>query len=177
MPITVSINKYHVCYLFGIPIIWFAVAAFVTPDYADRIYLFAVAPAVWMVLFVEPLELTMNHFLYGGLAGISLVGPVLLLFKIKLRTAIIISLITTLALWLFFAMAFSHTPENIAREHTVNGMHTGITPAKVTMAWLACCFNFSLCLIPILAVPLKLLVMLKNKLTLQRQDTKQKTKG
>ena len=152
----------RICYLFGIPLVWFLVVI-TLPPYVDKVYVFAVAPAVWMLIFVEGYEMTAQHFLFGGLVGISLVGPVLLAFKIKLRTAITTWLITTFVLWMLFSCVFSNAANNIAREHTVSGMCNNLTSGKVVFSWLLCSFNFSLCLVPIFTIPAKLLVLLTNK--------------
>jgi hypothetical protein len=137
-----SIVKNKLFYFIALPLVWFIIAIITANSYANRAWLLSVAPAVWIVLFKEPRSIAFHEFLFGGLAGIFVVCFVLFKIKIKPRIILISSVVTTFVLWIALRV--------FASKGTL------IKVPWVVCVWFLCCFNFSLCLLPFLALPIKM---------------------
>jgi len=135
--------KNKLCFLLVLPLVWFVITITINPTMADRAYLLAVAPSAWLFFFESPLSVTTRQMQFSGLPLMFLVGLVLFKLKMKPHVMIISSLVITFILWTAL-LAFASEG-------------TAIRVPGALMAWLLCCFNFSLCLLPFFALPVKLI--------------------
>ena len=135
-------------FLLGLPLVWFVVAIITARPCAGKAYALAAAPSVWLLLFKSGISLTPQQMQFAGLPAMFLVGFLLLKFKMKPRVIIIYSIVTTFILW--FALL------GLASQGA------GIKIPWAVPVWLLCCFNLSLCLLPLFAFPIKLLSKLRK---------------
>ena len=144
-------NKFF--FLLALPVVWLLITFITTNDYAGRVGLFAVAPSVWLLLFIPPLKVTLHQMQFGGLAIMFIIGFLLLMLKVKPHAAFKTSLITTAVIfWLLLII--------LACQAAI------LNPLRV-IVWLFCCFNLSLCLLPLIALSVKLFA-LKTKIQIDR---------
>lgn len=141
--------KERLFYLLGLPLVWLLVAVFSFQPGVDRIYLLAVAPSAWLFMFVDPLKVTMLQLQTAAFPLMFIVGLVLLKLKIRPRETIISTFFLTFVLWLVLVIAVSKG--------------TAIRNPNASFLWFFCCFNFSLCLLPFFALPIKIIIWLKNR--------------
>ena len=142
-------------FLLALPLTWFVVAMITDYSIADKVYLLAVAPSAWLILFEKPLSITTLQMQFAGLPVMFLIGFILFKLKMKPRTAIISSVIITFILWFTVAILASRG--------------TAIKVPGALVIWIFCCFNFSLCLLPFLTLPnllLRVLLFLRGLILL-----------
>jgi len=125
-------------FLVGLPLAWFVTALIAEQFHPDRFYLVAVLPSAWLALFGDFFSHTIPEMRTAGLPTMILVGLILLLLKMTPRAAIISSIVLALVLWGAFLMFAWET--------------RAIRASGAPFAWFLCCFDLSLCLLPILAL-------------------------
>jgi hypothetical protein len=143
--------KNKLFFLLVLPLAWFAVALISEQSAADKLYVLAVAPSMWLFFWEEQLTVTIQMVQLVGLPVMFLVGLFLLLLKMKPCTMMISSGVMTCILWFALVVTFS-------QSHAIQ------VPGAIFI-WILCCFNFSLCLLPLFAVSIKLVMLLKRKIT------------
>jgi hypothetical protein len=136
--------KNKLFFLLVLPMVWFVITTITNPISDDRAYLLAVAPSAWLFFFESPLSVTTRQMQFSGLPLVFLVGLVLFKFKMKPLVTIISSVVITFILWIALL--------SFASEGTA------IKVPGVPLTWLLYCFNFSLCLLPFFALPVKLII-------------------
>ncbi len=130
--------KNKMFFLVLLPLLWFVVAAITAQPAANKVYVFAIAPSVWVFFFDGSLRVTSGLVRLSGLLSMFLVGLVLLKFKMKPGVTIICSVVITFILWVALLITVSNS--------------TAIKAPGAPLLWLLCCFNFSLCLLPFFAL-------------------------
>ena len=144
-----AIMKNNLIYLVGIPLIWLLVAIATYTPITDRVYLLAIAPSAWLILFTKFYSLSIYQIISGGLPAMVVIGFILLLMKVKLSHLAIGTAVSTIILWLLLLITVSKG--------------TAIKVPGAPAVWLLCCFNLSLCLLPFFALPLKFSLFMKRK--------------
>ena len=135
----------------GLPLVWLVVAVGAYRPGVDRVYLLAVAPSVWLFLFVDPLEVTVLQMQVAAFVPMVLAGLVLVKLRMPPRLMATVAAATAFALWLALAIY-------LARSPAAQDPHAAVL-------WLLCCFNFALALLPIFAITARLFQLLRRTLT------------
>jgi hypothetical protein len=148
--------KNKLFFLLALPLTWFLIAIVTACEAADKVWLLSVAPSVWLTLFKTSSSITVHQFQFGGLPVMFLVGLVLLKLKMKPRVMIISAVVITFILWLALAVPLSQS-----RVFKVPG---------APFVWILCCFNFSLCFLPFLALIIKLTIKFRRSTSLAHAD-------
>jgi len=148
--------KNKLFYLLVLPLVWLLVAIISFQPGVYRVYLLAVAPSAWLFLFVDPLKVTTRQLQIAAFPFVFLAGFVLLIIKIRPRIAIISAIVLTFILWIALIVTVSEG--------------TAVRDPRAPPLWLLCCFNFSLCLLPIFALPMKLIMLIigRYKATMEK---------
>jgi peptidoglycan/LPS O-acetylase OafA/YrhL len=141
--------KNKLFFLLVLPLVWFVVALISHQPGADRIYLLAVAPSAWLFFWEGSLTVTTHLVQLVGLPVMFLVGFVLYKFKMKPRVTMISLVVITFILWIALLVSVSQS--------------YAIKVPGAIFVWFLCCFNFSLCLLPFLAAPVKLAMFVIRK--------------
>lgn len=142
--------KNKLFYLLIMPSIWIVITIITANELADRVWLLSVAPAIWLTIFIEPIEITVFQFQLGSFPGIFIVGLILLLLKIKPKTVIVSSIILALVLWIALCI--------FALKGTL------IRVPGAVFVWFLCCYNFSVCLLPLLFLSMRLISLINKKI-------------
>lgn len=129
-------------FLLVLPVVWFVVALAAFQPGVDGVYVLAVAPAAWLFVFEAPSSLTARQLQMAGLPGILVIGLLMLALRPSLRAMIIASIATTLAFWGTLVATIGRT--------------VAVQMPRSAFLWLLCCFNLSLCLLPLSAALVKL---------------------
>jgi uncharacterized membrane protein len=135
-------------FLVILPLGWFVVAIVSFQRCADKVYALAVAPSAWVFFFVSSHSVPEHLLKFAGLPAMIVVGFVLSKLKITPVMTIISSLVITFFLWLALVMALSQS--------------TAITVPGASYVWFLCCFNLSLCLLPLFALPRYLFIWIRK---------------
>ncbi len=141
--------KNKLFYFIALPLAWLTIAIITANSYADKAWLLSVAPAVWITLFKDANSITFYEFISGGLVGIVIVCFILSKFEIKPRLILISSLAMSFILWV--ALCIFASKGSLVKN-----------PISV-FVWFLCCFNFSLCLLSPLILPVKMCAKYINK--------------
>ena len=132
--------KTKLFFLLVLPLVWLAVALISYQLPADKLYVLAIAPSAWLAVFGNWLSYprTIPQLVVAGFPAMLAVGFILLKLKMTPRVAIISSLILAIILWgLLLALVWQ------SRAIRVPG---------APLALFLCCFNLSLCFLPIVAL-------------------------
>lgn len=140
--------KNKLFFLLVLPVVWFVVAIISDSPSVDKVYLLSVVPSLWLRFFETSFSIESLQFQFGGVPVIFLIGLVLLKLKMKPRTIIISSVVTAFILWLTLVTLMFQT-----RAIKVPG---------APFVWLLCCFNLSLCLLPFVALVIKLVSKIRK---------------
>lgn len=130
--------KTKLFFLLILSLIWLAVALISYQTCADKLYILAIAPSAWLALFGDWLFHPIPQLQVAGLPAMLVVGLILLTLKMTPRVAIISSLILTLMLWVVLLALVWNSP--------------AIRLRGAPFIWFLCCFNLSLCLLPLLGL-------------------------
>lgn len=130
--------KRKLFFLLVLPLVWLAVALISYQLPADRLYVLAIAPSAWLAFFGDFFSRPIGQMLAAGLPAMCLIGLALLGLKMTPRVAIISSLALAIMLWVALLTLFWQS-----RALRVTG---------APLALFLCCFNLSLCFLPLVAL-------------------------
>lgn len=130
--------KRRVFFLLVLPVVWFAIALMAVRFNPDRAYALAIAPSAWLTLFGDLFSRPLLHLQLAGLPAMFVIGLILMVLKMTPRAAIAWSLVMTAVSWGIFVFVF--------RQSRV------MQASGAPFAWFLCWLNFSLCLLPVIAL-------------------------
>ena len=130
--------KTKLYFLLVLPLVWLVVALIAYHLPADRLYVLAIAPSAWLAFFGDFFSRPIGQMQAAGLPAMFLIGLALLRLKMTPRVAIISAFILAIILWGSLLTLFWQS-----RAIRVNG---------APLALFLCCFNLSLCFLPLVAL-------------------------
>ena len=131
--------KPKIFFLVIMPLVW-AVVSFLSTYHqlGDRLTLLAFVPSTWLLLFTDANSVSFSQALLAGAPAIAIVGLILLKLKMTPRAAIISALLLALTIWVMLLIS--------CRDGHL------IKVRGAVVVWFFICFNFSLCLLPPVAL-------------------------